>query len=261
MSADSAEAMVRKPADKPSRNPVERVIVWGGIGLLLVVAGIETRAQRGYAMSLEAVQSAFSDNEEVEISLSDARQLMALAPAETKQSNVSLAVDNFRFSWLSLFKSGQYEIILRVTSDEEQQVVSFATPAAPEPAWMTDQPLEGDVSTSDEGDFGGGEFSGGGFSGSDGSSFGGGRFRPPPHPLVTHLDSDGDNELSAAEIEGSAEALQALDANGDGELTPEEFDRDGLGRRGGGESGGFGAGGAGENESDSRRPRRPEFEE
>jgi hypothetical protein len=256
MSTDSADPTSIEPAEKLPRNPIERVIVWGGIGLLLVVAGIETRAQRGYAMSLEAVQSAFSDNEEVEISLSDARQLMVLAPAETKQLNVSLAVDNFRFSWFSLFKSGQYEITFRVTSDEEQQVVSFATPAAPEPAWMTDQPLEGDVSTSEEGDFGGGGFPGGG-----GNSFGGGRFRPPPNALVTHLDSDGDNELSAEEIEGSPAALQALDANGDGELTPEEFDPDGVGRRGGGGSGGFGAGGAGENESESGRPRRPEFEE
>ena len=67
MSADSAEATVNEPTDKPSRNPVERVIVWGLIGLLLVVVAIEARAQRGYAMSLDAVQSAFADNEEVHI--------------------------------------------------------------------------------------------------------------------------------------------------------------------------------------------------
>jgi hypothetical protein len=255
MSTDSAEPSVSEPTERPSRNPIERVIVWGGIGLLLVVAGIEARAQRGYAVSLEAVQSAFSDSEEVEISLDEARQLMALAPTETKQPNVSVAVDYFLFSWFSLFKSGQYEITLRVTSDEEQHVLSFATPAAPEPAWMTDEFLEDDASTSEEGDAGDGGFSGGGEN-----SFEGGGFQPPPNPLVTQLDLDGDNELSAEEIEGTPAVLLSLDANGDGELTREEYDPEGLGRRGGGQ-GGFASVGGSENESESDRPRRPPIEE
>jgi hypothetical protein len=212
-------------------------------------------------MSLDSVQAAFADNEEVQIELADARKLMTLSPAEVKDANSSGIMDYYRFSWFSLFKSGEYEITLRVSKDNSE-VISFTTPAAPEPAlaMTATSPSESSMSEmedySGEGYPGGREFSGGG------NSFGGGRFQPPPNPLVTHLDSDGDNELSAEEIERSPAVLLALDANGDGELTREEFDPEGFARQGGGfGQGGFGSGGAGGNESDSGRPRRPEIEE
>ena len=48
-------------------------------------------------------------------------------------------------------------------------------------------------------------------------------FRPPPHPLMTVLDADGDHVLSAEEIEAAPEALRALDRNGDGTLSREEL--------------------------------------
>ena len=261
MSTDSAEPVVNEPSDKPPRNPVERVIVWGLIGVLLVVMGIEARAQRGYAMSLDAFQTAFSDAEEVQVSLAEARNLMALGPTEVKAPKEHGSYhyyDYYRFSWPSLFKGGDYEITLKVTANEELNVISFSTPAAPEPAWMNESiPATVDASSA----LGGGGYSpGGGFPGGGAGRSGGRGFQPPPNPLVTKLDIDGDGELSADEIEGSPAVLQSLDANGDGELTSEEFDPEGLGRRGGGfEQGGFGAGGEGD--SGSSRPRRPEIEE
>jgi hypothetical protein len=255
MSIDSPEPTLNEPTERPSRNPIERVIVWGGIGLLLVVVGIEARAQRGYAMSLDAVQAAFADNEEVQIELADARKLMTLSPAEVKDANSTGIMDYYRFSWFSLFKSGEYEITLKVSNDNSE-VISFATSAAPDLALAMTAPALSESSMSEFEDYsGGGEFPGGG------NSFGGGRFQPPPNPLVTHLDSDGDNELSAEEIEGSPAVLLALDANGDGELTREEFDPEGFSRRSGGETGSFGSGGVGGNEPNSGRPRRPEIEE
>src|SRR5439155_14643721 len=45
---------------------------------------------------------------------------------------------------------------------------------------------------------------------------GGGR---PMNPLIRALDTDGDGEISAAEIEKAATALKALDRNNDGKLT------------------------------------------
>lgn len=256
MSTDSAPAVVNEPSDKPPRNPVERVIVWGLIGALLVAVGIEARAQRGYAMSLDAVQAAFADNEEVQIELADARKLMTLSPAEVQDADSSGIMDYYRFSWFSLFKSGEYEITLRVSKDSSE-VISFATPAAPEQALTLPEPDLSDHEMSEMEDY-----SGGGFSGGDENWSGGGEFQPPPDPLVSRLDADSDGELSAEEIEGAVAVLESLDSNGDGELTPEEFDPDGSGRRGGGfETGGFGSGGAGGSESDSGRPRRPEIEE
>ncbi len=283
MSTDSAEPVVDEPSEKPTRNPIERVIVWGLIGALLVVMGIEARAQRGYTMSLDAFQKAFSDGEEIEIALDDARKLMALGPAEVKapdEHGPFHYYDYYRFSWFSLFKSGDYEITLKVTDDDDLNVVSFSTPAAPQPDWIQDSTLPPEEDASDDPAAMGGGFSGGGFPGGEGfggngngngngngggdGGFGsGGRgFRPPPNPLVTRLDVDGDDELSAEEIADSPAVLASLDANGDGELTPEEFDPEDLGRRGGeSQSGGFGSGGGGESDADSDRPRRPEIEE
>jgi hypothetical protein len=56
--------------------------------------------------------------------------------------------------------------------------------------------------------------------------------RPPPagvdhpkpfDPILLALDSDGDCALSAVEIANAPTSLKALDANGDGKLTPDEF--------------------------------------
>jgi Ca2+-binding EF-hand superfamily protein len=44
-----------------------------------------------------------------------------------------------------------------------------------------------------------------------------------PDPLITALDTDHDNVLSASEIAGAAKALLSLDRNGDGQLTPDEM--------------------------------------
>lgn len=60
---------------------------------------------------------------------------------------------------------------------------------------------------------------------------------PPPSPVVEALDADGNHEISAEEIANAAEALKKLDTDGDGKLTPQEFQprppRDRLGRPGG----------------------------
>lgn len=45
----------------------------------------------------------------------------------------------------------------------------------------------------------------------------------PPDPVLRALDTDRDGVLSAAEISGSAAALQTLDKNGDGVLSPDEL--------------------------------------
>lgn len=47
--------------------------------------------------------------------------------------------------------------------------------------------------------------------------------RRPPPPLVMALDADQDGKISAAEIQAAPSALETLDRNGDGELTPEEL--------------------------------------
>jgi Ca2+-binding EF-hand superfamily protein len=43
------------------------------------------------------------------------------------------------------------------------------------------------------------------------------------NPVLEALDADHDGEISAAEIDNSSHALQKLDRNGDGSLTPDEL--------------------------------------
>lgn len=70
----------------------------------------------------------------------------------------------------------------------------------------------------------------GGFGGPGGRGF-------PPMPLTTALDTDGDGELSKAEIANASKSLMTLDKNEDGVISAEEmrpqFGRGGPGGRGG----------------------------
>jgi hypothetical protein len=47
--------------------------------------------------------------------------------------------------------------------------------------------------------------------------------RRPPPPVIAALDTDKDGTLSAGELKAAPESLLELDANGDGELSPEEL--------------------------------------
>lgn len=78
----------------------------------------------------------------------------------------------------------------------------------------------------------------GGGRGQDGRGAGGpDGFRPPPHPLEVALDTDGDGQLSAKEIENAVTALKTLDKNEDGKLDADEL-RPRFGRRPDGQPGG-----------------------
>jgi hypothetical protein len=51
----------------------------------------------------------------------------------------------------------------------------------------------------------------------------GGGHRPPPPPIIGAIDADHNGVISSDEMQNAAQALQSLDANGDGQLTPDEF--------------------------------------
>jgi predicted O-methyltransferase YrrM len=80
---------------------------------------------------------------------------------------------------------------------------------------------------------------------------------PPPMPLMEALDANGDGELSAEEIAGAAQALKKLDKNGDGKLSREELRPrfPGPGGPGGPGGGGMGPPGTGRTASFESAPR------
>lgn len=250
----TADSAASEATHGKQRNPVERVIVWGAIAVLFVVVLIEARAQYGYSQSLAAIQAAVEDPEEARVTRNQVLAMMAFGPAERAGEQTEL-VDQRVYSWLSLFKSGQFEITVDFSNDEEAQLLTFATAEAPEPEITDIGSSEGDVAEFD-GDYDdGGEYlGGGGFpGGSGGGGFpGGGGFEPPADPLVAVLDADGDGEISTEEMEAAPDVLKTLDANSDGDLDLDEFASDIFGGRGG-------AGGGQPSESD--RPQRPPLDE
>lgn len=61
--ASSADASTvdQNPKPKSKRSPVERVLVWTGIALLLVVVGSELIAQRGFSSTLNGLEETFDN--------------------------------------------------------------------------------------------------------------------------------------------------------------------------------------------------------
>lgn len=62
---------------------------------------------------------------------------------------------------------------------------------------------------------------------------GGQGFRPPTHPLMTALDTNGDGVIDESEMKNATASLKKLDKNGDGKLSDEELRPAGMGGRGG----------------------------
>lgn len=133
---DSASA--RKPsAEKPPRSPVERVLVWGVIIVLLGLTAYEARAKLGYDGSYSTLRTRL---EEVESS-SDTKAIYLLEDFKKEVSGGAQFAEpeNGRFrgrstvnvKWSSLFK--QYELIL--TLGLENQIIGFESAGmAPEPS-------------------------------------------------------------------------------------------------------------------------------
>lgn len=211
------------PADigtaKKKRSPVERVLVWGGILALLVVLLIEFRAQQGYTQSLNAVTSAFGERTE-DLTLPDVEQLMQFAPAKSGPEAGELR-DIYTYSWFSIFRTGQFQLIIETTQNEDPPIVlsySTANPESPDESAAMDQNMGGGGPPPAAAMVPGG--------GSPGGGFPGGTSGPPPNPVRERLDADGDGELSAEEISAASTALLTLDRNDDGVLSEDEYAQD-----------------------------------
>lgn len=107
------------------RNPLERIFVWGGIAVLLVIVFIEYRAKQSYDTSVSALQEVANGVRDV--SIDEARNLMAgFSQQEGPQPN-DQGLNTYQYQWFSLFKSGTYQLTL--TENKDHTLKSFDGPA------------------------------------------------------------------------------------------------------------------------------------
>lgn len=116
------------PTDSGSshkRNPLERILVWGGITVLIVIVAIEYRAKQNYDASVSALQEVANGVRDV--SIDEARQLMiGFSHKEGPRPN-DQGLNTYHYQWFSLFKGGTYQLTL--IENDDQTLNSFDGPA------------------------------------------------------------------------------------------------------------------------------------
>lgn len=107
------------------RNPIERILVQGGIVILLLVLGVELRAQKGYTTSLNSLKET-SDHDDGGKPLSEVEPMLILGPSKTQISQNKVEA-TWEYSWFSFFKNGQYRIRLVTSIGEPVEMVRYYT--------------------------------------------------------------------------------------------------------------------------------------
>jgi len=120
----------------------ERILVWGGILLLLAVVAIEYRARTGYAETVKAFSDA-SDEGDEEFPMHLAEGLMVMAPSRAHTA-VNGIENTYAYTWLSLFRYGQFQINVVYTSGENPSLLRFWTGSGHDPMtpYMEGDPTE-----------------------------------------------------------------------------------------------------------------------
>jgi len=119
--------------EKPTRNPVEKVFVWGLIAVGLVVILIEGRARLGYMLSRRALTQKFAEidetSEDIHLSLEEAKSLLVFGPAVGEVEPYGLLRQACTAQWFSLAK--EYEVKL-IIDEEDGFVTTYETADPPE---------------------------------------------------------------------------------------------------------------------------------
>ena len=197
-------------AAKPRRSPVERVIVWGGIAILLVLLAIQGRARLGYAWTLSRLQSrlALDDGPEARpLYAKDVDPLVMGWPLRTTE-HVSERLDVVEYSWHGLLSSYSISVHYDPT-DAEPAVYEVLTGDAPPKADVSISELRKQMEESPDVtiDMGSQTL----------------EIVQAFHPL--QLDANGDGRVSREEgQEQLRELFDQHDADGDGFLSGDELE-------------------------------------
>lgn len=212
MSSDqmSNPSSSRPPGEAPARNrnPVERLVVWGLIVVLLAIAAREAVARFGYTNSLNSLQAAMeADNDGHTLMLDKVPDHVSGMPAR----EVDEAQRVVTYHWRGLLKD-YGSIHLQYSSDNEVLglLTADAPPEEPIAAVAADDP----AAEEQQHDAQPPQISGG-----EGPGPGGRRQFDP-----MQFDTDGDGQLSLQEAPERMKARFAdIDTNGDGYVDQTEL--------------------------------------
>ena len=128
-------AQTPTPPFKKPRSPVERVIVWGGIAIMLGILAFEARQKYSYDPTVSQLRKLLSDETETYLKLSEVRPLIAGSPSESRTPYERKAYHKIDLKWPSLFKDYRVQLIVESEGDDPL-VAGFSTPGGtdPEPA-------------------------------------------------------------------------------------------------------------------------------
>lgn len=121
------------PSQRKPRSPVERVLVWGGIALLAVLAGLQGWAQLHYSQTLSAWQEAIvkmeNDPEAPAFTKQDAEKMIRGNPEQSAPQQEGIR-QSVIYTWSGPIRD--YSITLSYTNDENEEVLEFASAGAKE---------------------------------------------------------------------------------------------------------------------------------
>ncbi|MDZ4688757.1 MAG: hypothetical protein SH850_27095 [Planctomycetaceae bacterium] len=201
------------PTKKP-RSPGEKLVVWGGIVVLLLLAAVQAHARFGYEMSLKKLQArvASDDNGTVDgapLYLSDVPTYLVGWPSrKVEEERHWHAVT---YSWVGLGKS--YSIRMPYDTTEAKPVIlSLETNDAPP------EPEPEAVAATEDAHSGASIPSITPMGGSGGPGGGGG-----PRPDIMESDKDSDGKVSREEAaDRPDDVFTRMDANSDGFIDADE---------------------------------------
>lgn len=192
------------PAVKPPRSPVEKAIVWGVIGIGLVVIGVEAQAQLAHGAALEKLQTTLEKKADTELGMTkkDVDELMGakvpevrkLNPAETAMGAARVDV----YSYLGLVRQRKIYVYYGVegkVKDQQPEVMEVGAIPAETPADAAKRLPDPETLPKATGGAPGGGRGGMGAGGPPG----GGRGGPPPaHGATGRPPTEGDAKPDAA---------------------------------------------------------------
>lgn len=120
------------PPGKKPRSPVERVIVWGGIAILLGVLAFEARQKYSYDPTVSRLRKALTEDTEKYMKLSEVRQMIAGSPTWEQTPHDRRAYHRINLKWPSLFKDYRVELIVE-SEGTDPLVAGFSTPGGTDP--------------------------------------------------------------------------------------------------------------------------------